>query len=360
MQTRNDDFDLHAELRALRPKPDETFAADLDSRAAAGFPAAARTDRAGFRRVVAALHLPASRRLVPAAGIAAVAAIALATALISVSEDRSEDPAGDGPSLQSLTTPAADDIASPISDEASSAATAEGTIRLFAQPAARDIERSAMLVLGADPAELRSTASEVFAVVRTYDGIVLRSSIRDGGEGEAAANFELMIPSGRLSSAMAAFSEIAEVRSRSDSTLDITAPTVAVEERIRDSRATIDGLLAQLADSTDEAERERVEAELRRARTKLARQRAQMEALQRRTDLSRVSLRIASGPGSTTSDSGHWGVIDAAGDAVRILGIAAGVTLVAAAVLAPIALIILLAWLARRAWVHRERRRALD
>ena len=109
----------------------------------------------------------------------------------------------------------------------------------------------------------RKAAAEVFEPSTPTDGIVLRSSIRDGAEGDAGARFELLIPSAKLGDALAAFSAIAEVRSRHEATADITAPTVRTGELLRDSRATIDGLLAQLAAADTEAERAAVEAELR-------------------------------------------------------------------------------------------------
>jgi len=57
---------------------------------------------------------------------------------------------------------------------------------------------------------------------------------------------------------------------------------------------------------------------------------------------------------------GGWGVSDGLDDAGRILAVAAGVTVIALAILGPLALIALLAWLAHRILVRRSRERALD
>ena len=78
-----------------------------------------------------------------------------------------------------------------------------------------------------------------------------------------AADFELLIPSAKLGDALASFSAIAEVRSRHEATQDITAPTVGVGERLQDARATVESLLGQLADADTDAERVAVEAQLR-------------------------------------------------------------------------------------------------
>jgi hypothetical protein len=225
----------------------------------------------------------------------------------------------------------------------------------------RDIERAAQIALGADPADVRSDAAKVFDAVHAADGIVLSSSIRDGAAGEAGARFDLLIPSGKLGDTLAAFSSIDEVLSRHESTQDITAPTIGVGERLRDSRARIEGLLAQLATTTTDAERAAVEAELRSERARAAALRSRLSDLSRRANLSRVSLRIETGESSGGgSTGGSWGVGDGLHEAGRILAIAAGVTVVGLAAIAPIALLILLAWLAHRTWVRTRRERALD
>ncbi|HYG97266.1 MAG TPA: DUF4349 domain-containing protein, partial [Solirubrobacterales bacterium] len=110
-----------------------------------------------------------------------------------------------------------------------------------------------------------------------------------------------------------------------------------------------------------ESEREAVETELRQERRHRASLRASLQNLQRRADLSRVLVRIETRAGDeSSSDGGSWGVADALDDAGQILAVAAAVTVVALAILGPIALIVLLAWLSHRAWVRRERRRVLS
>ena len=150
-------------------------------------------------------------------------------------------------------------------------------------------------MLGADPAEVRGDSAKVFEAVHAADGIVLSSSIRDGEAGEAGADFELMIPSAKLGDALASFSRIGEVRSRHEATQDITAPTVSVGEKLQDSRATVESLLGQLADADSDEERAAVEAQLRSERYRVAALRSRLSSLNRRANLSRVSLRIETG-----------------------------------------------------------------
>ena len=226
----------------------------------------------------------------------------------------------------------------------------------------RAVERSAQLVLGTDPDGVRPAADRVFATVGRYDGIVLSSTIRDGDSGEPGADFSLLIPSDRLSAALTDLSAIAEVRSRQESAEDITAPTVTVGERLRDARAEVEGLLKQLAKADTDAERASVKAQLRFQRQRLAALRASLNDLRRRANFSRVSVQVLTGDASAFpgSGGGRWTIGDALGDAGRILAVAAGVIVVGLAVLAPIALLALLAWLGRRAWVRAGRERALE
>lgn len=351
METPRDDR-LAEDLRALRPTPRPEFAAELDERAAAGFPRRSRWS------------LPFSfsprRMLIPAGGVA-VLAIAAVTAVIAIGNRDAGSPAGGGSSVEFSADTATKDVPS--------AASAGAAAEVQAQPlsgeieprlANRAVERSAELVLAADPADLADDSAAVFDAVHANNGIVMRSSTREGEPGVAAARFELLIPSGRLGDALAALSAIDEVRSRHEATNDITAPSVTVAELLQDSKARIDSLLGQLQEAETESEREAVEAELRQERRHRARLRAQLQQLERRADFSRVLVRIETGGSEDSSGGAAWGIDDALGDAGKILAVAAAVTVVALAVLGPIALIALLAWLTHRAWVRRERRRVLS
>ncbi|MGN6558458.1 MAG: hypothetical protein ACTHLH_10675, partial [Solirubrobacterales bacterium] len=75
---------LIADLQALRPTPRPQFAAELDERAAAGFPRRSRLPRVSFER----LRVSPRRLLLPASG-AAVAAVAVATVLVIANQGES-------------------------------------------------------------------------------------------------------------------------------------------------------------------------------------------------------------------------------------------------------------------------------
>ncbi|HXR60931.1 MAG TPA: DUF4349 domain-containing protein [Solirubrobacterales bacterium] len=378
MEPRRDD-QLAADLRALRPTPHPEFAAELDRRAAAGFPRRSRLlpksppDLLSPMRNKGRAHRW-RRWLVPAGGVAVVL-IAAAIGLVATRGGSDSETGGSFLSLydegsgSSESAPPAEDLSRPSAGDASAAEEAgnsiwDGVTFGPAQPAGgparhRVVERSAQMVLAAEPADVADDVAKVLAAVHAHRGIVLQSSTEEGSDGDAGANFELLIPSRELGDALAAFSEIDEVRSREETTADITAPTVTTAELLRESRARIDSLLGQLEEAETESEREAVEAELRQERRHRSRLRSDLQNLKQRANLSGVSLRIETGP-SEDSTGGAWGIDDALGDAGHVLAIAAAVAVVALAILGPIALVALLAWLTHRAWVRRERRRVLS
>jgi hypothetical protein len=388
METPRDDR-LAADLRALRPTPRAEFTAELDERAAAGFPRRSHWRWAPFERLRA---VQPRRLLIPAGGIAVVAVALIATIVAMDGGGSSSDAPrrlmpehGLAPATETAkpSTPpeAATEAAEPESFSSSAGASAGAQAQNFdgsgsysagkaeLQPFGNDIptrtsnravERNAELVLGADPTDVADDSAKVFEAVHAHDGIVLRSSTSEGEPGVAGARFELLIPSGKLGDALAALSAIDEVRTRHEATNDITAPTVTTGELLQDSKARVDSLLAQLERAETESEREAVEAELAQERRHRARLRAQLQHLERRADFSRVLVRIETGDSEQSSDEGAWGIADAVDDAGHILAVAAAVAVVALAILGPIALIALLAWLAHRAWLRRERRRVLS
>lgn len=373
------DDQLIADLQALRPTPRPQFAAELDERAAAGFPRRSRARRLSLARL---RSLEPRRALVVASGTA-IALIAIATAVAISNQGGSNsggfalhNPQRQGVEGSGYFDGSAHYQRAPEAEAMSGVGTSAG--KAIAQAAAgaseaegeslssfnatlhhRAVERSAEITLSADPKDVADDTTKVFEAVHAHNGIVMRSSTQEGAPGEAGATFDLLIPSAKLGDAMAAFSEIDHVRSRHEATADITAPTVSAAGLLKESRARIDSLLSQLGAAETEEEREAIEAELRHERRHASRLATQLDHLRKRADYSRVSLRIETG-GKESSGGGAWGVDDALHDAGHVLTVAAAVLLIALAVFGPIALIALLAWLTHRAWVRRERRRVLS
>lgn len=224
----------------------------------------------------------------------------------------------------------------------------------------RSVERDASITLATEPPEVPEVAAGVLRVVAGHSGIVLSSSTRGGAEGEAGADFNLKIPSSNLSQALAELSDLAVVRDRRESTLDITAPTVSTADRLREARAEVRGLLKQMAEATSDSEREAIQVDLRPAQRRVAELRAQLDRLGRRASYADVRVSIVTGEAGALPEEDEWTLAQAADDALRILTVVVGILIVAAAILVPIALIALLTWAARRAWIRRARERALS
>jgi hypothetical protein len=304
------DDEITAALSALRPAPQPAFAAKLDARVAAGFPRESRLGEFSPLEAFDRLRSLKPRQVLLPAGAFALTAIVIATIVVSEGNSGHSDDgmlsygaennadvgtkAGDG--YQSTPAPQgnaaggisgetvyeAEDTIVPDRGVSASAATGTGSAGSAQRGAAFDaqnraVERSAEITLGADPAGVGEAAAKVFDVVHANRGIVLSSSTSDGVAGEAGAEFELLIPSAKVGDAMAAFSGIAEVRSRHEATDDITAPTVSATEHLQDSQARIDSLLAQLAEAETEGEREAVEGELGTERRRAAGLRASLQ-----------------------------------------------------------------------------------
>jgi hypothetical protein len=372
--------DVAFALAELKPTPRAGFAAELDELVAAGFPRKSRFG--GLQTIATWVRGLSPQRLLVASGATALAAIVIATVVVAANDSARRPVALDSRQRverrphhvqfsESIPRAAVPEIAGRTTN--SSAAAAEGdssetqsapalpehstSYNTLGRAPHRDIERSAEIGLLADPADVADDSAKVFSAVHDARGIVLHSTTTTTGK-NGGAHFDLLIPSVRLGDALAAFSAIDEVRTRHEATADITKPTVATSEELQDSRARIDGLLAQLSAAEVESEREAIEAELRDERRHAARLRSQVSRLHQRADFSRVSLRIETGS-SPDTPSGGWGIDDAFGDAGHILGVAAGVTVIGLAVVAPLVLLCLIAWLAHRLWLRSRRERTL-
>jgi hypothetical protein len=389
----NNGYDLIAELREMRPSPHPAFAAELDERVAAGFPR-----RSASKRLLAWTErlrsLPPRRALVPVVGVVVVA---LAVATVVALGGNSDDGKGGSAAENQFAFEAATGkpVRGGAEDFNGSDAYAGETTHLVGEPAEahatasthlahgkvvygtsaaaseslenrsssfrplarhRAVERGAQLALAASPGDVESDASQVSATVHRFHGIVMRSNTTEGRH--AGAYFSLLIPGAKVGDALDALSRIDRVSSREESSADITAPTVTVSDRLKESEARVESLLGQLAATETEAGREAVEAELASERRHATTQRERLARLHRRANFSSVEVRIETARDGA-SGGGSWGVDNALHDAGRVLSAAAGVLLIALAVLGPIALIAFLVWLARRAWLAQARRRAL-
>ena len=193
-----------------------------------------------------------------------------------------------------------------------------------------------------------------------YEGIVVSSSVQsgDGENRRASSQFQLRIPAGNLQPALADLSELAHGESRTESTEDITGQFITAQERIEELEAERESILSRLADADTEAEAEVLRRQLGSVNARLQATRAELEDDRQRVQLVPVTVSIVAEEGA--GDDGDWGIDEAIEDAGDVLTTAAGVVLIAGAVLLPLALVALLVALVLRTRTTRARDRALD
>ena len=215
-----------------------------------------------------------------------------------------------------------------------------------------------MLDLATSARDLDRVADGVVRATDASGGFVASSQVDAVATG-GTARFDLRVPTDRLDATLAALSRLGHVRSRSQSTDDVTGAVVSARERLSDAQAERRALLRALGRARTSTQAEAIRARLRLARTEIASARSDLHALGRRTAFSSVSVTV-SARGGGASGGGSFGPDDALNDAVRILGAVAGGLLVALAALLPVAAVVALVWLGARTVRRRGRERALD
>ncbi len=219
----------------------------------------------------------------------------------------------------------------------------------------RKVDRDAQLGLSTQPDEVRSVTGEVISITRSLGGIVASSQVSETPDG-ATASLQLTIPTRNLDQALDRMTDLADVDSLNESTVDITRPVIDAKDRLRDAEARRRELLQALGNATTESEADALEAKIADARREIARAEAAYERVTQKARLSDLAVTVASNPDASTHRSlGDW--LD---DAVDVLRTLAGVLLIALAVLIPLGLIAaLVAWVVAR-FRRRRRERALD
>jgi hypothetical protein len=378
-------------LREERVGAEPGFAARLDQRVADGFPRPGRL--AGLRKRLTAAP---PRRILAQAGAAATLLVVVG---VGISQSDEIGGGGDGFSTQpapAVDQPAVDATGGAPAGEGRNAVQGASRARLDVQalgfkrergrtalrgtisnfgagakanavpPAKRKIARRVDLGLSTSPDRFRGAADGVLDVVRNHRGFVVRSSV-SGGDPDVArsqlghASFELRIPAGELPAALGDLSDLGHVVSRTDGARDITSRFVSVKKRIAALEKARQNLLRQLADAVTLTEQESIKRRLEIVEAQLSAAEDDLGAAQRRVHLVPVSVTIdADRALAGEGDAGGWSLGDAVGDAGKVLAVTAGVLLVSAAVLGPLAILAALIWLVTRTLARLRRERALD
>ena len=374
-------------LREDRPVTDDAFARALDLKAERGFP---REQRKARRFGIKLPRIP-----MPALGLAAslVLVVGVTGVVLSqqgddvttlsgtVDSQESNGDSGGGGSApssgdSSTSAPARKQVA-PSTEEApdTGSAPAPGTTSSPAvigplppvpgDPNAdrrqrRQVERSAELALATRPNDIDTAAAGILRVTGQVGGYVVSSTVSSNTGGQ----FELRVPEPRLADALTRLSRVANVRRRTQSAQDITGQVVSVRERLTDARTERRSLLRQLAKADTTNETSSIRARLRLVSGQISAAKRDLSRIQTRASYSTIAVSlVAERRGAASDDNdddGAWTPGDAFDDAVRILEVGAGVLLVALAIVLPLGLLAIPAWLATRHAGQRRRERALD
>ncbi len=388
-------------IRDERPAVDEEFAALLDERAAAGFPRAESDPRAPapISNLSARLAGVRPRRLLSAAGAAASLLVVVG---VSISVLQSSNGGGSASSIpmKIITAPSGgSSVSAAPSAAGGGGASAAGpslpakTRELapaapgeFVRPSAADrvatgtprvanrkVAQTADLTLSTDPEKVRTISSSVTEIVARYHGLVISSSITSGkgspppggpeplpfGSGALGAEFQLRIPANKVNAALDDLSKLGLVVSRQQGTQDITSRFVDAHNRIQDLTEERDQLISQLSQAVSQEAIDAINARLRVVRNEIDHAQGDLGHLQQRVAVVPVHVSVVA-KGSGGGGGGGFDLGDAVHDAGRVLTVGAGVLLISLAVVVPLGLIGLGAWLATARARRRRRERALD
>lgn len=370
-------------LAGQRPEPSAAFTAVLDQRVARRFaaPAAGGARAPMGKRRRSWLYAPGA-----AFALAAAAAVVIVVSSGSpprqLAHDLSGAPAVRAPahanSSASSSSTATSSAAAPSTGPASSAASSAGSAGAssagsagVASPAVapatpgRQVIRSAQISLSTRPSQVDNVAQQVFTVVANQNGVVESSNVTATNDASGYAQFQLSVPNANLGPAMAALSKLhgAAVVSRNDATQDVTGRVGGAGRTLADARAQRTALLRQLAIATTNAAINSLRIQIRDANASIASDLATLRGLQRQVASSQISLTINASMivgRHHSSTGGGFTLGRAAHQAGRVLVVAAGVALIALAVLVPVGLLAGLGLWVGYAVRRRRREQALD
>jgi Domain of unknown function (DUF4349) len=366
--------ELRADVRALAPPMDPAFERELGERIAER---RARSAPKQSRRRLGWLRPP--RRVGPAASIAAIGAVIAAVVIAGPwragtgpiealpHQPAASSNAGRAESFDHLGVSApkgAFRTAKSATAEGSASASAGTASNAPASPAAGGVgsvpgrvqQLGASITLTSTPEEVQTVADRVSRLTTSEGGFVQSSHV-DEGEKTGEATLTLSLPSAKLSAALASLGQLAPVRAESQSLQDITSTYDADRQRLSDATAERQALLRALSKATTEGQIDSLRERLAQNGGAIAQARAALGKVSKQASTAEVEVTVI-GDGHAGSEglTLHRGLHDAG----RVLVVTLVVLLIAAAILVPLALLLLALVTARRAWRRYQRERVLD
>ncbi len=264
------------------------------------------------------------------------------------------------------STPSNSSASGSTASGAAASTSASGSAAPPLQPptTGRKVVQGAQLNLAAAPNRIDDVAQEVYDVIGQVNGIVQNSSVTQGGLA-GSANFQLSVPSGALGQTLSRLSSLtyAQVVSRTDSSQDITDQYGAATRALADARALRTSLLKQLANAVTTDQVDSLKSQINDAEASISSDQATVNRLNHQVNYSQLSVFVNAQsvpPPVAHHGGGGFTLHKAVHDAGRVLMVVAGVALIGIAALAPVALVVALAWWVGAALRRRRREQALD
>lgn len=209
-----------------------------------------------------------------------------------------------------------------------------------------------------DNRTLSDASAEAIRTTRSLGGFVVSSNVATQGSG-GRADLVLRIPQRRVQDAIAQFSELGTITGQQVTVQDRQADLDRLAKRIDSLRIQLAEVRAQLSQGgLSEVDRLRLELRRQRLQGQLNQETRQRTGIANEVALSEFSLTLETRRAAAAA--GDSRIDGAVGDAVEVLSVAAAVGLFLLIVLAPLAVIAALLFLARRSLRRREEERLLE
>lgn len=366
--------ELALALQAEPQRPRTEYAQHLERQVASGFPREPHTRLGRLGGRLARLPGFVRRPSMPAIGAAASVLLVLVVAGTLVVQDGQ---APNAPSATSLPVPegnasgaAGDDTGVVPGDVGSSgrSSSQDGVSGAFVAPMKRGaggredgainrdnrrVERAAQMTLAAPADDLQDVAAGISVAADRHRGVLLQSALTTGDEGSAGGRFELRLPVDELPSAIADLSELATVRTLTQTADDRTAGFLARDNEVDDARSRLDELQEELAAAATDEDRDAVRAEIVSTRERIRAAERALDRVRDRTSFATMSITLTEGE---AEESGLGAALD---DALGLFEDVLALAVRALGLLVPLALVAAAVWLAGRSLRRRRRESAL-
>jgi hypothetical protein len=275
--------------------------------------------------------------------VTALLALSLAAAACSSGDDDS----GDGGAV-AADVAAAETEAAGGEDAVAVAEPAQESSTL--PPLGPRVIQTASLSLSVEPNGFDAAVSRARTIATGLGGFVVSSSASQGdGERLVRGSLVVRVPERSYAQAIDRLSELGRVEGREESGQDVSQELVDLEARARHLEAVERQLLELLERADTVQEALAVQSQLNQVQLELEQVRGRLRHLDDQVAFATVSLDFRERRALLAGDDGGpWGIVDAWGAAGRGFVTVVGWIFVVAATLLPVALLLLLAYLAVR------------